>query len=232
MKKTVLILIIAVSLLGLRAQVPTFPGNDSLANYLAGSWTWLSSCGGLSYGCTNPAISGYTQNMLITKLSGTSDSVAYQYFKNNVMIHQGYAKIGAGPSIFSGSSWTVAPIQGFTQQQVVVAYAKADSVTLSDDCSDCYAHKFVRGALPTGLPELSPNKQMSLFPVPAHGQVSIQGPADARVQSLQVYAADGKKVLQLFPENQTMDVSSLAPGIYFVELSTASGNYKTKLLKD
>lgn len=86
--------------------------------------------------------------------------------------------------------------------------------------------------MPTGLPELSPNKQLSLFPVPAHGQVSIQGLAGGRVQSLQVYAADGKKVLQLFPEDQTIDVSSLAPGIYFVELRTALGNYKTKLLKD
>jgi hypothetical protein len=210
-----------------------FPGTDSLINYLSGNWKWYRSCGGVNGGCTY-ATGLSTQQFIFTRITGVTDSIAYKYYKNGALTGQGHSKLFYNSSMF-GVTWNMSQVQNFSNNMVAIPTAKADSVTFADNCTDCYTHIFARGgAAPTvGLSELSSNaSELSIFPNPASGHVKIATSNASEITSVAIYDLTGKRIEPVFIKSELIDLSNLSPGIYLLEVRTATGSYRKKIVKE
>ena len=74
-----------------------------------------------------------------------------------------------------------------------------------------------------GMEELTTANPIHLYPNPAHDQLTIQGyQGEARI-----YTLNGQLSQKLMVDDQAIDISSLTPGLYFIELE----NSRVKFLK-
>ena len=73
---------------------------------------------------------------------------------------------------------------------------------------------------PVGIYEpASADKQpIRIFPNPANRELTISVENGAVISSLNIYDLAGKIVFSCIPANNTLDVSVLQPGIYFIEI--------------
>ena len=55
----------------------------------------------------------------------------------------------------------------------------------------------------------------------------------AKIEQIIIYNLNGKQILKVdFQENQPIDVSSLAKGMYLVKLQTENGSLTKKMIKE
>jgi hypothetical protein len=71
----------------------------------------------------------------------------------------------------------------------------------------------------------------SLFPNPASSFITINIKEGIAIEEAIIYNHLGQKALVAVPVNNTVDVSGLRPGIYFIEVVTKDWRGRTKLIK-
>ncbi|MFZ4704868.1 MAG: S8 family serine peptidase [Bacteroidales bacterium] len=84
----------------------------------------------------------------------------------------------------------------------------------------------------TAVPEVE-NRQTSsfeIYPNPGNNVLTISNPKKIMIENITIYNLAGQKVLQGKPVNNTLDISKLLPGMYFIELATNHGNVRKKLM--
>ena len=69
-----------------------------------------------------------------------------------------------------------------------------------------------------------------LFPNPSDKTVIISGNNGISIREIIIYNQTGQKVQQGKPENNTLDISKLQPGMYIIELLTDQGKVRKKLI--
>jgi len=72
---------------------------------------------------------------------------------------------------------------------------------------------------------------LTLFPNPATSLITIQIKESIPIEETIIYNHLGQKVLVAVPVNNTMDVSMLKPGMYFIEVAAKDWRGRTKLIK-
>jgi hypothetical protein len=72
---------------------------------------------------------------------------------------------------------------------------------------------------------------LNIFPNPATSFITIQIQESIPIEQVSIYNHLGQKVLETKPVNNTMDVSMLKPGIYFLEVVTKDWSEMTKWIK-
>ena len=78
----------------------------------------------------------------------------------------------------------------------------------------------------------SPNLIFSFYPNPTANELYIEN-EKVDIQQVEIYNLSGKKVLRVdYQNNQPIDVSNLAKGMYLVKIKTEIGNVTKKLIKD
>ncbi len=80
--------------------------------------------------------------------------------------------------------------------------------------------------------EDQPLQVLSLYPNPAINVLQINNPNNVVIKQVQVYNLLGKEVLQMQDNNNTINVSGLQPGVYFVKLITQEGVRSFKMVKE
>ncbi|MBN2175935.1 MAG: T9SS type A sorting domain-containing protein [Bacteroidales bacterium] len=81
----------------------------------------------------------------------------------------------------------------------------------------------------TSTKEISePANDIQIFPNPANQQINII--SNSYLEQLNIYSQTGLKVLNEFTPGNSIDVSSLESGLYFIEINTAKNTYKQKLM--
>ncbi len=70
-----------------------------------------------------------------------------------------------------------------------------------------------------------------IFPIPATSFITINVNGGLPVEEAVIYNHLGQKALEAMPINNTVDVSGLKPGIYFIEVATKDWRGRTKLIK-
>ena len=75
--------------------------------------------------------------------------------------------------------------------------------------------------------------QMTVFPNPAHGFVSLKG-LDGKYATVNVVDVLGKNVMKCIvsPESGLMDVRTLTPGLYILHVATVDGVASVRLVID
>jgi hypothetical protein len=79
-------------------------------------------------------------------------------------------------------------------------------------------------------PVTAESLSMVIFPNPANQVVTISLQDDATIQEVILYDQVGQKVYRGLPEDNTLDVSSLQPGIYLIEVCCDQQKFREKLI--
>jgi len=74
------------------------------------------------------------------------------------------------------------------------------------------------------------NNDMNVFPNPATSFITINVSGEQPIAEAIIYNHLGQKALEAVPVNNTVDVSMLRPGIYFLEVITSESRTGTKLV--
>jgi hypothetical protein len=93
---------------------------------------------------------------------------------------------------------------------------------------DIFVHKMSQG--PGSVPEQSVMANLNVFPNPATSFVTIHIKEGIQIEEAIIYNHLGQKALVAVPVNNTVDVSGLKPGIYFIEVITSESRAGTKLV--
>jgi hypothetical protein len=80
-----------------------------------------------------------------------------------------------------------------------------------------------------GIPEIGFN-QLEIYPNPATSFITITTPQGEPIEEAIIYNHLGQKALVAVPVNNTVDVSKLKPGIYFIEVATNESRIRTKMV--
>lgn len=229
-KKITLLLLVLVSFLSFRMKAQSIPIN--IISYLEGDWTWLKSCGGLAYSCNSPTTVGYTKGLTFSRITGVNDSIAYIARKNGTLVHVGKTKI-IPPSGQTGS-YILDNIQdeatgyGMT---LTLTQTKQDTTWMTESCMDCYTRIYYRSGT-VGLKEQNLDREeLKVYPVPALDRIQVTLKSISETSTLQFFDITGRQVHLRAIGKEEYDTSELAPGIYFVRISTTSGESQAKFLK-
>ena len=91
------------------------------------------------------------------------------------------------------------------------------SPTITDDCQ-------------LGMEDFL-NDKVSIYPNPFDEVVYIESDSSVAIESLKIYSILGQLILEKEDNFNQIDVSKLKSGVYFLKLSTTSGNLTKKLVK-
>lgn len=85
-----------------------------------------------------------------------------------------------------------------------------------------------------GNAEILQATQIAMYPNPAQTQIAFSLPDDATNANVAIYAITGKLVFEMddLIENQQLNISSLAAGVYLVKVATQNSENTFKLIKE
>ena len=106
-----------------------------------------------------------------------------------------------------------------------------NTAIISNNADGCKNKTEVEDACFTSTQELIENITMKVFPNPATDFIAINTKEQQPVEEIIIYNHLGQKVLKAKPVNNTMDVSELKPGIYFIELASQEWKGRNKFIK-
>ena len=81
-----------------------------------------------------------------------------------------------------------------------------------------------------GVNEYVLDNSIMIFPNPATSSITINKKEGVPIEEAIIYNHLAQKVLETKPVNNTVDVSTLKPGIYFIEVATKEWRGRTKLI--
>jgi len=122
------------------------------------------------------------------------------------------------------------PIAGATSQDFTPSsngsYQCIITINGCSDAAPCVNYLF------NGVNELNNLDQISIYPNPAANELNIQKPANSDRITCVVTSLDGKEVLTLNTNesNTKVDVTSLAKGIYFMNIKAGQQSAKRKIV--
>jgi hypothetical protein len=102
---------------------------------------------------------------------------------------------------------------------------------IHDNAPGCNSQAEVEAACLTSVKENTSNEDITLFPNPATSFITININGGQPIEEAIIYNHLGQKALVAVPVNNTVDVSTLKPGIYFIEMATKDWTGRTKLVK-
>jgi hypothetical protein len=85
---------------------------------------------------------------------------------------------------------------------------------------------------PSDLPKINLLDHITAYPNPFHGELSIKSLLTEKEISYNIYSASGALVKSGYVDQATVDVSSLAKGVYSLEVYTANARASMVLIKN
>jgi hypothetical protein len=106
------------------------------------------------------------------------------------------------------------------------------TIEIHDNASGCNSPAEVEAACLTSIEENPAIEGLSIFPNPATSFITINVTGGQPIEEAIIYNHLGLKALEAVPVNNTVDVSTLTPGIYYLEVITSESRSGTKLVID
>jgi hypothetical protein len=101
---------------------------------------------------------------------------------------------------------------------------------IHDNAPGCNSPEEVEEACLSSVEDNISNEEITLFPNPATSFITIHIKEGIAIEEAILYNHFGQKALVAVPVNNTVDVSNLKPGIYFLEITTKERSIRTKLV--
>jgi Leucine-rich repeat (LRR) protein len=93
-----------------------------------------------------------------------------------------------------------------------------EGIVFSEDCS-------------LGIEEAI-SAMFTIYPNPTSNLLTIQNTNELEIESVSLYDTLGRKVMESNESTESIDVSNLTAGIYFIHIATASGTVTKKIIKE
>ncbi len=103
-------------------------------------------------------------------------------------------------------------------------------IFLFSNAPGCNSQIEVENSCGTGINNHEYQVSFSIYPNPAENTITINIQDKIAIKSLCIYNRLGQKVLTANPANNTINVSELETGMYFVELTTLKAKARQKLI--
>ncbi len=203
-------------------------GNSSLIN-LTGL-EGLTSIGGSlaigSNGTGNPALTTLTGLDGLTFIGGG----LYIIYNEALISLTGLGSLQANSLtdlyIYSNSNLEECDVYSICQYLAV----PNGNIEIHDNAPGCNGLEEVEAACLTSIEENPAIEGLSIFPNPATSFITINIKEGIPIEEAIIYNYLGQKVLLAVPVDNTVDVSTLTPGIYFLEVITSESRTGTKLV--
>ena len=102
-------------------------------------------------------------------------------------------------------------------------------VTIQDNATGCNSPEEVEAACTVGISEAD-RLSFSIYPNPAQNEIFISSDNGIVIDQINIYNQLGQNVIQQYRYEGSVDVSSLLPGIYFVEVVVGDERTREKLV--
>lgn len=76
------------------------------------------------------------------------------------------------------------------------------------------------------------SNQIQIYPNPVSNLLTIQNPNGLEIDSITFYNTLGRKVMESNDVAESIDISNLTSGVYFIHIITESGNVTKKIIKE
>jgi hypothetical protein len=103
-------------------------------------------------------------------------------------------------------------------------------ISIDENAPGCYNLSQVLAHCLTLMQECAINEEILIHPNPASSFITITTQQGQPIEETIIYNHLGQKVLVALPVNNTVDVSTLTPGIYYLEVITSESRAGTKLV--
>jgi hypothetical protein len=112
-----------------------------------------------------------------------------------------------------------------SSSECIYGWIKVYDVTYGGITLDSYAVDII----PTTVYVSPPSRDFIIYPNPAKQEINI--PVDGfAIGEVVIYTLSGQMVFAVTPENKTIDISTLQPGMYIVEVTVEGRKIRSKLL--
>ena len=105
------------------------------------------------------------------------------------------------------------------------------TITINNNNTGCNSQEEVQLHCLTSVDDKIATKEFNLFPNPTSNYITITMQRDLPIYEAIIYNHKGQKVLLAKPIINTIDVSTLKPGIYFIAVTTKDWRGRTKFIK-
>lgn len=221
----------------------TFEGGDPASSTLQSPPAITYNTAG-QYGVTltvTNAAGSNTMNMTNFMDVGYAPEAAFE--ANNTMILEGEGVMFTDNSTNDPTSWEwyfeggiPETFSGQTPPEII--YNAAGMYTVNLTAMNEYGESILSeedfihvGGL--GIIEASAKKAFNLYPNPSNGKLFIESRGAEAIEEISVRNASGQRVLEHTPSTdilQTLDLTDLETGLYFVEIKTETSVYLEKVL--
>lgn len=75
------------------------------------------------------------------------------------------------------------------------------------------------------------NTNMLVFPNPTKGELNLEIPANESIEKITIYNLAGQPIYTTYQATNTLNISNINEGIYFVEATTNSNKYNKQVIK-
>jgi hypothetical protein len=163
----------------------------------------------------------------IAQLEGTPFCMDYA---EKVGSHNGFYILGTNSgsyfSINGGLDWMII---GDAYPHKTLTFYNSD-IGLSSGTGSGERIRYFQDVLNSVSPNLNVSNELRIYPNPVNSKLNIEYNQENEIRRIQVQNLQGEMVL-LFSNNNDLDVSSLANGIYLLSIQTNKGNLVSKFIK-
>ncbi|MCX6224043.1 MAG: T9SS type A sorting domain-containing protein, partial [Bacteroidia bacterium] len=92
------------------------------------------------------------------------------------------------------------------------------NVDIQNNATGCNSQAEVEKACLTSSEGIRLESEITIYPNPGKGLLVISTPYEIAIEQVAIYNSAGQKVQQEKPINNTVDISKLRPGMYFIEI--------------
>lgn len=104
------------------------------------------------------------------------------------------------------------------------------NIDIQNNATGCNSQEEVEKACLTSSGNISLENEITLFPNPGKGLLIISAPTGLTIEQVAIYNSSGQKIQLGKPVNNTVDISKLKPGMYFIEIQARKLTVRKKFV--
>jgi hypothetical protein len=108
--------------------------------------------------------------------------------------------------------------------------APGGTVDIQNNAEGCNSPEEVEAACLTGYSEIEGESPVTIFPNPANETITIASNNHQQIDAVYIYDLAGELVLAAIQGKNIIDVRSLNPGMYLLEVAIENQTYRSKLI--
>jgi len=171
---------------------------------------------------------GTTVNVEAADFAANGDAAATPCLYGSYANNGDWARLDLPASILSHINHT-----GVTQFVISAPNFSGGKVEFYDSSDPEFAPvlNLAYGAIPSGISETSNNPAFHVYPNPTNGLLTVEGVTEV-ITHAEITNLLGEVVLQSPMQHNTINISSLAAGIYILNVTTKTGKASQRIVKE